>query len=83
MPKTVTLDQFLTPKEIDRALKIYREMKGEGGYAQRVCDELIQPNIARINTALGQENDPKFLAYAVEYVITRANGDVRVDLKRS
>ena len=61
--KTMTMDQFLTGKEIDRAVALYRETKGVG-YANKVCDELIRPNIARINVALGQENDPKYLAYA-------------------
>ena len=34
---------------------------------KRIRDEIIKPNIDRINKALGQENDPDYLAYAVEY----------------
>ena len=69
--KRVTVQQFLTPDEIVTAVKLFREMDGQPGYANAVCDKLIRPNIARINAALGQENDPKYLAYAVEYAIMR------------
>jgi hypothetical protein len=34
-----------------------------------VCEQIICPNLERINRTLGQENDPMHLAYAVEYVL--------------
>jgi hypothetical protein len=36
-----------------------------------VRDEIIKPNMTRINAALGQENDADYLAYAVEYVMNQ------------
>lgn len=71
--KTMCLDDFLTRKEIARAQALYRATsEGPEGYARLVCAELIRPNIARINAALGQPNDPMYLAYAVEYAMRQA-----------
>lgn len=60
--KKVSITDFLTPREIARA----RQLKD----ARRICDEIIRPSIHRINKDLGQENDPMYLAYVVEYVIS-------------
>ncbi len=66
----VTLADFLTPSEIGRAAEMWNESRDN--YAARVDAELITPNMARINASLGQENDARFLAYAVEYVMGAA-----------
>jgi hypothetical protein len=34
-----------------------------------VLKEIINPNMERINTKLGQENDADYLAYAVEFAV--------------
>jgi hypothetical protein len=68
--KTITIDQFLTPSEIKRARELYRELRGSGKFAATMDAEIITPNLARINKALGQENNARYLAYAVEYVLT-------------
>ena len=60
--RTLTLYDFLTDREVKRAIKLGNRVK--------VRDELIIPNMERINKALGQENDPDYLSYAVEYVMT-------------
>jgi len=65
--REITIADILTDSEIDRARELYAEFKDTGTFASRVVDELIQPNIERINKKLGQENDPKYLAYCVEY----------------
>lgn len=72
--KTVRLPDFLTDKEIALAMQMWRGKWLEDGktYAQRVADKIIKPNMARINKALGQENDPMYLAYMVEYVLGMA-----------
>lgn len=73
--KTITIDQFLTPDEIKVARKMYQACKEEGTlsfYAKNVSAVLIRPNMARINAKLGQENDPMYLAYAVEYVMMQS-----------
>jgi hypothetical protein len=70
--KTVRLNEFLTREEIELAIKLWDgkgKMPPGGRYAQVIRDTIIAPNIERINKALGQENDPMFLAYAIEYVI--------------
>ena len=61
----LTVKGFLTEDEIKRARKIYREAQ-PGTFAGRCADEIIAPVMARINAALGQENDARFLAYFVE-----------------
>jgi hypothetical protein len=62
MSKRIAITDFLTEREIRRA----QELKD----ARRICEEIIKPSIGRINRALGQENDPMYLAYMVEYVIS-------------
>ena len=66
---TITLPQFLTEREIRQARVLYQAKVPS--YAQAVCARIIRPNIDRINKALGQENDPMYLAYAVEYVMSQ------------
>jgi len=69
--RSITLADFLTEEELDRAAKLY-EHREATGYAKAVCEQIIRPNIERINKALNQENDPMYLAYAVEYVMNEA-----------
>lgn len=57
--KQATLKDFLTDREIRRAMELQN--------ARAICQEIIKPAIARINRALGQENDPMYIAYVVEY----------------
>lgn len=67
---TMHLEQFLTRKELARARTMFHDMRGTSSqYAQRVCREIIQPNIERINATLRHDNDPLYLAYIVEYVM--------------
>lgn len=57
---------FLNVEEFHLANRMWKESKHD--YANRIAKEIIEPNIARINAALGQENSPKYLAYVVEYI---------------
>lgn len=52
---------FLTEEEIAKAIRLRN--------AASIKRYIIEPNIKRINETLGQENDPMYLAYAVEYAI--------------
>jgi hypothetical protein len=63
--KITCLGDFLTIKEFELADRMWRE--SEHDYASRIAKRIIEPNIARINAALGQENSPMYLAYVVEY----------------
>jgi hypothetical protein len=70
MTKMVTLPDFLTEQEINRAHALWRETP-EGQFAKRCAEEIIKPVLPRINAALGQENDPTYLAYMVTCVFSR------------
>jgi hypothetical protein len=72
MTKAARLD-FLTPEEMEHARTLWRELKDTGRFAAAVEREVIAPSIARINTALGQENKATYLAYAVEDMFTEAD----------
>lgn len=61
--KTITVSDFLTDKEFKKAIKLH--------CPQAIRDQIILPNIERINKALGQENDPMFLAYMICHVINQ------------
>lgn len=63
--KQATIQDFLTDSEIELAVKLRK--------AKDICREIIEPNIDRINKALGQENNSMYLAYMVEYAINVAN----------
>lgn len=64
----VTLDQFLTAQEIKQAFRmLLRSKLNDSERIKYLVDKITGPNIDRINKALGQENDPQYLAYAIIY----------------
>lgn len=67
--KTVAVTDFLTDEQIVHATRLWREGIMP---ARRICELIIKPNMAEINRKTGQENDPMFLAYAVEHVLNQA-----------
>jgi hypothetical protein len=69
MQKTVTLPQFLTEAQINEAVRLY-QAHGTHAVAQ-IQALVIEPNMAAINEKLGQENHPRYLAYAVLHVLTQ------------
>lgn len=73
MVKTLPLGSILTNKEMKEALKLYEKAEA-GRFAERCASEIIRPVIDRINKDSGQENDPKYLAYCVEYAILKSRG---------
>jgi hypothetical protein len=62
--KTITIDQFLTESELRLAVRLKDRIK--------VRDQILIPNMARINRVLGQENDADYLAFCVAYVMVKA-----------
>lgn len=74
MRRQITLGQFLTDDEIHQCIELYGKLKGTGQVATTIDEKVVRPNIQRINQALGQENDPRYLAYVVEYVMMEADG---------
>lgn len=71
MGRPVRLTDFLTDAEIARAVELYEEAPAPGNFVRAFEVEVLSPNMDRINRALGQENDSRFLAYAVDYVLSQ------------
>ena len=71
--KALSVGQILTTKEMKEALKLYKTAES-GRFAERCAAEIIRPLIERINKVSGQENDPKYLAYCIEYALLRSRG---------
>ena len=74
----VKITDFLTVEEIERCRGWWMEcLAAETAFdfVDMVESEIIAPNIERINKALGQENYPRYLAYGVEYIFSRASQD--------
>jgi len=71
--KTLPVGQILTQKEMKEAIRLYKKCETHQ-FAERCAAEIIRPAIERINKVTGQENDPKYLAYCVEYSLLRSGG---------
>lgn len=69
--KTIQIGDFLNNEQVKIASDYYdRAKNGEFTFAKKFSEDVIAPNIEKINEKLGQENDPLFLAYAVEYAFS-------------
>ena len=69
--RSITLPDFLTSAQIRECVKIAKIARREHkSIATAVADAVIRPNMQAINGKLGQQNDPMYLAFAVEYVLT-------------
>lgn len=65
----ISIGQILTDSEVEKAVEIYKS-ESTHGFAKKVADQIIRrPQLARINATLGQQNDPMYLAYCLEYAI--------------
>lgn len=69
--KNVPLTDFLTEAEIDQALALWLKLKDTGTFAATCDREIITPILPRINAALGQANDARYMAYAIEFVFSQ------------
>jgi hypothetical protein len=70
MKKMVKVSDFLTDAEIGVAVAMYFDREAKEPFAQRFAVAVTRPQIARINASLGEENDPYFLAYFVQYILS-------------
>lgn len=68
--KSMTLPDFLTNEQIAHAVKLY-EAHGMDAVG-KIQAEVIEPNMDAINTKLGQENNARYLAYAVVHACSQA-----------
>lgn len=65
--KTTTLSQFLTEAQINEAVRLYQAHGTDA--VRHIQARVIEPNMLAINEKLGQENDARYLAYAVLYAL--------------
>jgi hypothetical protein len=70
--KSVTLPDFLTEEQIQQALELFKKA-APGTFAAECARQIIEPNLQEINRKLGRENDPRYLAYACEFVFNQAS----------
>lgn len=68
--KQVKITDFLSDSQIVQCVKL----KG----AKEITEQVIRPNIKHINRVLGQENDPKYLGYMVEFVISKSRQPINL-----
>jgi len=67
-----TIGEIFTSDELERAQRLY-ETCPAGTFATRCAAEVVTPALPRINARLGQENDAKYLAYALEMALAQAS----------
>ena len=67
--KAMTIGELFTDAEVRKAAALYKKLHGTGQFAAAVCEQVVQPNMERINKTTGQENDAMYLAYALEHVL--------------
>jgi len=74
----VAVREFLSETEMQKVFTMYCRARSEGrtDFAQRLVEEVIRPKLFRINTSLGQKNDPWYLAFAIEAALFQATQQV-------
>ncbi len=71
--KYLSLGSVLSKKEIALAQNFILEAQAEGeSAAARITAEIIEPALERINKKTGQENDARYLGYAIEFALRAA-----------
>jgi hypothetical protein len=74
--KTFKVGDIFTDTELNKAQRIYRQsLKADASaisLIDRLHDEIVAPVMSRINKATGQENDSRYMAYMLQWVITQA-----------
>ncbi len=60
--KTVAIGEFLSSAQIKKCIKLKK--------AKDICEQVIKPDIEQINKKLGQENEPMYLAFLIEHVLS-------------
>lgn len=71
MTKKVTISDFLTDQQIEAAVIIYDNNANSSMLVDLLEEQIIAPNMAVINQKLGQENNSRYLAYALVYVLSQ------------
>jgi hypothetical protein len=67
MQKLVAIGDFLEIRDIKEAVKLYLDDKDK--FHDKCVDQIIKPNIERIEKGINGEVDPDYLAYALEFAL--------------
>jgi hypothetical protein len=70
--KTISLGELLSDEQLQECVRIHRE----GVDVHHRLFVLIQKAIPDINRKTGQENDPRYWAFAVEYALDTDAGRI-------
>jgi len=54
---------MLSDQDIELAMKL--------DDAQKICEQIIKPQLNELNKKIGQDNDPKYLAYCVMHITSK------------
>ncbi len=72
---SITLTDIFDKEQLEKLLSMWAEHTS----TEQICEELVKPNIGKINERLSakygskySENDPRYIAYCCEYVLLRA-----------
>jgi len=71
---TIMLASIFSREEIDELEKLWIHCNARGEYLQfhaRCKAQIVEPAMERINKITGQENDASYIAYALEFALTR------------
>jgi hypothetical protein len=68
--KQIDLEDILSPAEIVRARELYNTQADES-YNSRLIREILADKMKRVNEVTGQENDARYIAYAIEWHFMR------------
>lgn len=63
MTKQLCIGDVFSKEDIELAMKLKT--------ANKIAEQITIPNIERYNRITEQENDPKYLAYLLEYVVSQ------------
>ena len=78
--KVMALEDVFSDSDLHTAENIYRQHKKKpikGGLAKALCEQVTKDSLQTINWRTGQENDPMYLAYALEHALTQADPDYK------
>lgn len=75
-PRRFRLDELFTEAELRKAAAIFGSHKDDpmpGGMslARKLCRDITEPALERINRVTAQENNAMYLAYALEHAFTQ------------
>jgi hypothetical protein len=71
MPKSITLGDVFSDKQVRQLLNAYQKAEEAGELPHQALVKIIEPLMPQINQRTGQDKDAGYWAFAVEYVFSR------------